>query len=458
LRLQWLCIGPRSEQEQTAMIRRLASALVLVFPLQGAAQVLNGPDFRVNVATLENQDNARVATNGERFAVVYNRNTSGAVAYLRLFDRAGQPVSGEIALSGLGGSPAVAAIPGGFVVTFAEFPGNILAARHDLSGNAVGAQFRVNQYSTGIHGDPAVAAGPDGGFVVVWDGEGAGDVLGIYAARFDASGTRLADDFLVNTYTTSGQVRPSVAFSGGGDAEFLVAWRGAGTGDGSGIFGRRFDSAGTPVSSEFRVSSATSGSKSYPAASANPAGPTFVVTWEKTENAQTNVFGQRFGKFGLPFGGEFRVNTTTGKGHPSVVIETGGPFIVTYDGVQGQRFSSNGSPAGGEFLLSTATTGANFHPSIASFGPGQFVVCFTNNVRDGSADGVFGQRFGPRGDVDGDGHVNVTDVFYLINSLFAGGPAPPGPSDADSSGGVDVADVFFLINYLFAGGPAPAPF
>src|SRR5205814_7084335 len=103
------------------MIRRLAWVLVLVFPLQGAAQVLNGPDFQVNVATLENQDNARVAANGERFAVVYNRNTSGAVAYLRLFDRAGQPVSGEIALACFGGSAAAAALPGGFVVTFAWF-------------------------------------------------------------------------------------------------------------------------------------------------------------------------------------------------------------------------------------------------------------------------------------------------------------------------------------------------
>src|SRR5258706_15783288 len=221
------------------MIRRLASVFVLVLSLQGAAQVLNGPDFQVNVATLENQDNARVAANRERFAVVYNRNTSGAVAYLRLFDRAGHPVSGEIALSGLGGSSAVAAIPGGFVVTFAEFPGNIFAARHDLSGNALGAPFHVNQYSTGIHGDPAVATGPDGGFVVVWDGEGAGDVLGVYAARFDAAGTRLADDFLVNAYTTSGQLRPSVDFSGGPDAEVLLACRSPATVDGGAVFGSR---------------------------------------------------------------------------------------------------------------------------------------------------------------------------------------------------------------------------
>ena len=38
-------------------------------------------------------------------------------------------------------------------------------------------------------------------------------------------------------------------------------------------------------------------------------------------------------------------------------------------------------------------------------------------------------------------------------------PAPgcAGRGDANDSGAVDVADVFYLINYLFAGGPPPAP-
>ena len=30
----------------------------------------------------------------------------------------------------------------------------------------------------------------------------------------------------------------------------------------------------------------------------------------------------------------------------------------------------------------------------------------------------------PKGDVNGDGNVDIGDVFYLINYLFAGGPAP----------------------------------
>jgi PKD domain len=58
------------------------------------------------------------------------------------------------------------------------------------------------------------------------------------------------------------------------------------------------------------------------------------------------------------------------------------------------------------------------------------------------------------GDVNGDGNVDIADVFFLINYLFANGPLL-GWGDADGSTTVDVADVFYLINYLFANGPAP---
>ena len=61
----------------------------------------------------------------------------------------------------------------------------------------------------------------------------------------------------------------------------------------------------------------------------------------------------------------------------------------------------------------------------------------------------------PVGDVNGDGVVNVADVFYAINYLFAGGPTPLGRANVNGDAAVTVADVFYLINYLFAGGPAP---
>lgn len=65
-----------------------------------------------------------------------------------------------------------------------------------------------------------------------------------------------------------------------------------------------------------------------------------------------------------------------------------------------------------------------------------------------------------RGDVNLSGGINLTDVVYLNNYLFSGGPAPPclDAADADSSGGLSLSDPVFLVNYLFNGGPAPSPF
>jgi len=65
-----------------------------------------------------------------------------------------------------------------------------------------------------------------------------------------------------------------------------------------------------------------------------------------------------------------------------------------------------------------------------------------------------------RGDVNGDGKVNVNDVVYLINYLFVAGSPPPVPTkwegDVNCDGKVDVTDVVYLINYLFVvGSPAP---
>jgi hypothetical protein len=59
------------------------------------------------------------------------------------------------------------------------------------------------------------------------------------------------------------------------------------------------------------------------------------------------------------------------------------------------------------------------------------------------------------GDANGNGTLEVADIFYLINYLLAGGPPPAGDADANGDGGVTVSDIFYLINFFFGGGPAP---
>ncbi len=62
------------------------------------------------------------------------------------------------------------------------------------------------------------------------------------------------------------------------------------------------------------------------------------------------------------------------------------------------------------------------------------------------------------GDVDGDGlPINISDLVYLVDYMFTGGPPPPNMemADVDGSGGIDISDLVFLVDYMFNGGPEP---
>jgi len=61
-----------------------------------------------------------------------------------------------------------------------------------------------------------------------------------------------------------------------------------------------------------------------------------------------------------------------------------------------------------------------------------------------------------RGDVNVDGKYNTSDVIYMINYLFKGGPKPiefVDQMDVNNDHNTNVADVIYSINYLFKGGP-----
>jgi len=61
------------------------------------------------------------------------------------------------------------------------------------------------------------------------------------------------------------------------------------------------------------------------------------------------------------------------------------------------------------------------------------------------------------GDANGDNLVSISDAVYLINYIFAGGPAPDplASGDANCDAQVSISDAVYIINYIFAGGPAP---
>ncbi|MCJ7459885.1 MAG: dockerin type I domain-containing protein, partial [candidate division Zixibacteria bacterium] len=62
------------------------------------------------------------------------------------------------------------------------------------------------------------------------------------------------------------------------------------------------------------------------------------------------------------------------------------------------------------------------------------------------------------GDADNSGSIDISDVIYLINYLFRGGPAPEPmiAGDSNNDNKVTVSDAVYLINYLFKDGPKPS--
>lgn len=64
-----------------------------------------------------------------------------------------------------------------------------------------------------------------------------------------------------------------------------------------------------------------------------------------------------------------------------------------------------------------------------------------------------------RGDANNNGSINVSDITYNVQYLFAEGPEPPCWEEADVNGDgeVNISDVTYEVNYLFLGGPPPVP-
>jgi hypothetical protein len=72
---------------------------------------------------------------------------------------------------------------------------------------------------------------------------------------------------------------------------------------------------------------------------------------------------------------------------------------------------------------------------------------------------VYDCRPGDANGSDGSLPLDIDDVVYLINYIFASGPLPTPyevcSGDANCSCGVDIDDVVYLIAYIFLGGPPP---
>lgn len=376
-----------------------------------------GDEFQVNTVTASNQSDPQVAALSDGgFVTVwesYGQDGDGFGVFGQRFDADGDPVGTEFAVNTYTtysqDDPAVAALgDGGFVVAWESSyqDGNgegVFAQRFDVSGTtplALGNEFQVNSEIYGDQSDPSVAGLSDGGFVIAWESNYQdGDDDGIFSQRFDVYGDTAGSEFQVNTETAYNQSDPSIAALN--DGGFVAVWESRyqeGTyGDGTyqGIYGQRFNAAGSAVGSEFHVNSETENNQDDPDVTTLGDG-SFIVVWESNDQDGDGdgIFAQQFGTTGTtptPIGSEFQVNTkSAGNQRDEAVVDlSDGGFAVSWetDGTRTREFNE-------DVRVQIFDSGANPSPGATrspltlygGYGDDLLVGGTNNDVLNGGAD------------------------------------------------------------------------
>ncbi|MBX9578248.1 MAG: PT domain-containing protein, partial [Chthoniobacterales bacterium] len=330
--------------------------------------------------------------------------------------------------------PMVAALSGGgYVVTlYGGSPAYQIYGRlYDSSGNAIGSsEFQISTLTTGNNVAPSVAAFSGGGFVVTWRNDVSSGIDQIYGRRYDSSGNAIgSSEFQISTLTTGNNNNPTVAaLSGGG---FVVTWNNDAFP--LQIYGRRYDSSGNAIgSSEFQISTLTTGNNVAPSVAAFSGGG-FVVTWRNDVSSGIDqIYGRRYDSSGNAIGSsEFQISTlTTGNNNnPTVAALSGGGFVVTWNNdafplqIYGRRYDSSGNAIGSsEFQISTLSTGSHQNPSVAAFSGGGYVVTWWNNA---SPNKVYARRYDSSGNAIGSSEFQINtntgnNQFPSVTELSGG--------------------------------------
>ncbi len=303
-----------------------------------------------------------------------------------------------------------------------------------------GSEFLINTTTLNAQRDAEITALADGRFVAIWQDDSAigGDTSGaaVRGQLFNADGSKVGLEFLVNTTTAGGQYHPTVAALP--DGRFVAVWTdwsmSGGDTSGSAIRVQLFNADGSKAGSEFRANSTVAGNQEKPAIAVLADGR-FVVSWDDYsstggDTSGTAIRAQLFNADGSLSGSEFLVNTSTANSQyrSAITALADGRFVVAWTdwsmsggdtssaAVRAQLFNADGSKAGGEFLVNTTTASSQSDPKIAALADGRFVVVWADGSGTGddtSPPAVRGQVFNADGSKAGaEFLVNTTTTSY----------------------------------------------
>lgn len=383
----------------------------------------------------------------------------------------------------------VALADGGFLVAWASareqavqnFDYGVYLQRFDAAGNWVGSETHVNDFYFLNQDRPSIAALSGGGWVVSWTSDTQSpNPPGVYAKLFGADGMVIGDDVRVDTSTAS--IHSSSAVAGLADGGYVIVWDGNGD-----IHAQRFDAHGVAQADAALVNATVADFQSTPAITALADGG-YVVTWQSSgqDGSDSGVLMQRYDASGAAVGGETLVNTTTAasQGSPTATALSDGGFVVAWEssgqdgsgmGVYAQRYDASGHAVGTETQINASTFSDQMAPAITASADGGFVATWMSYQQDGSGWGIYSTIFAtdaaaPMGGQTADAFVHGTagldtaviasDVAGILAYSLGGGvlsiTTTHGTQHIDNVERIQLNDALFALDTQGAdGGAAP---
>ncbi|MBO3705820.1 MAG: hypothetical protein J5X21_05380 [Candidatus Accumulibacter sp.] len=356
-----------------------------------------GTEFQANTYASNDQTAPMVASlaNGG-FLIVWRSEgqdgSSGGV-YAQRYGADGAPAGGEFRVSTVTAydqthPTAVGLVDGSFVIAWADQYRDTssygsYAQRYAADGTPIGTEFELNSYLPGeqylpylatLKDDSSTVGTDESGFIAVWESNGQdGSGWGVYAQRFDLTGTKVGSELLVNTATSGSQTNPDVAVLANG--HIVVVWVDQAIGD---IRGQLYTAAGVTIGGEFTVSSSDFNSDygQWPHVTALQSGG-FVVSWDGYSSPSDSGYG-----------------------------------------VYAQEFDANGDKVDGPFSLNGNTANNQHYPDIAALTGNNFVAVWMSNYQESdgnSSHGIFQKVFGTPGSITRQASPELIDLDNSVS-------------------------------------------
>jgi hypothetical protein len=288
---------------------------------------------------------------------------------------------------------------------------------------------------------PSIATLTNGNVIVVYaslNQQSTNSLQDVYGQILSPSGQRIGSEFLVNQFTSFNQRAPAVAALAGGG--FVVTWisemQRAGSDSSPSysfvyqptnmpsvdIYARLFTAGGTPAGGEFLVNNSYDICGNPQLASGSDGG--FMIAWSQ-KNARIpqyswDVFARPYSS-GAVGGNIVTVNTRLyGDQYLPQISALGTDYLIVWtslgqdgsrEGVFAQFLRGNGAPAGSEFQVNTTTASQQMHPAIASDSYGRFLVAWTSFVGGAGSFDLYAQRY-----------INVAQPLQAMDAPFVHSP------------------------------------